>query len=741
MRRTLTVVLAATLLGGCATFKELEPKPELLPAERGYVELKNDEDNFELEKDGKYFIKFPAPMQDRFNLVLVTREKPALRSYLTTTFDDGKSVAPPIIDEAAAVDSMFVYSIDRRVPLFYWVIDSVNRDLVLQIRYRYVPQWRFTFENKYEEYKNVLAGNIVDRSTYNSIRPGFDPDRLDLGKELSDVQQRTGRIKSMQTDLVRLEAVFPPGIEASRDTAYLQYADLRAGVDDEVAFQENYALILGLFRREKETRGNTASFLESAAYFTNIVSPRDRFPQPVRMAATEILSSRLTEVAPYLDDVIMSKRGISKISPAPSVNDVTGLFRACGVPVPANAESALQFISGYNNNVESLLVSRSKFDALSARFNSSNSASPSSFYGDLATQAAGIKASLPVPETVRLGRYASAPCALAVGQELAAASSRADDLTKIYQTSASIAGNISMLNWGTAEGGVRELYETPALSGSPEVASQRSTLLQRFENAIFSGVRTASELRIDAFIKAHQMAIDNVPELYADSAFFPVYQLSFSSLGSADLAQKRQQIQNYLDQIKHVQFPETSIRSIYADFTRNSRDQGVEKARAIVEHGKFYRGTDRQIQGLITECDVQAAKWVVRPKDYRKLFALPITTNKQGTNEYMFRIRLQIPSEAQFPVFDVNLKLPRELAEKAGQIQWYESITIDNKPLKNEGRFRITAPTAENNYETLITPVQMDKAGRNILEVRFKYPGFRVFEVSAMAQVPIIRKN
>jgi hypothetical protein len=35
----------------------------------------------------------------------------------------------------------------------------------------------------------------------------------------------------------------------------------------------------------------------------------------------------------------------------------------------------------------------------------------------------------------------------------------------------------------------------------------------------------------------------------------------------------------------------------------------------------------------------------------------------------------------------------------------------------------------------------MDKAGRNILEIRFKYAGFRVFEISAMAQVPIIRKN
>jgi hypothetical protein len=741
MRRFPMVVLAATLLGGCATFKELEPKPEVLPAERGYIELKNDKDNFELEKDGKYFIKYPAPYQDRFNLVLVTREKPALRCYLTTTFDDGKSVSAPIIDEAAAIDSIFVYAIDRRAPTFYWVIDSVSQDVVLQLRYRYVPQWRFTFENKYAEYKTVLAENIVDRSTYSSIRPGFDPDRLNLGRELSDVQQRTNRLKSMQADLVRLEAVFPPGIESSRDTAYLQYADLRTGVDDELAFQENYGSILSLFKKEQETRGNTASFLESAGYFTSIVSPRDRFPAHVRMAATQLLSGRLSEVTPYLDNLIKSKSGAGKISPAPSVDVVTGLFRACDQQMPADAESALRFISRYNTDVEGLQASKSKFEALTARFNSSSGASTESFYSDLAAKAAELKASLPASEPIRFGRYASAPCALTLGRELLAASSRADDLVKIYQTSATIAGSIGVLNWGMAETGLRELYETPAISGSPDVVAQRSTLVQQFEDAIFTGIKAASEQRIDGFIKAHQMAIDDVPELYADSAFLPVHQLSFSSLGSADLVRKRNQIQSYLDQIKHVQFPETSIRSIYADFMRNSRDRGVEKARAIVEHGKFYQGTDRQIQGLITECDVQAAKWVVRPKEYRKLFALPITTNKQGVNEYMFRIRLQIPSEAQFPVFDVNLKLPQEVAEKAGQVQWYESITIDKKPLKNEGRFRITAPTAENNYETLITPLQMDKAGRNILEVRFKYPGFKVFEVSAMAQVPIIRKN
>jgi hypothetical protein len=46
-----------------------------------------------------------------------------------------------------------------------------------------------------------------------------------------------------------------------------------------------------------------------------------------------------------------------------------------------------------------------------------------------------------------------------------------------------------------------------------------------------------------------------------------------------------------------------------------------------------------------------------------------------------------------------------------------------------------------NNYEAQISPVQMDKDGRNVLEVRFKYPAYKIFKVSVMAQKPIIKKN
>jgi hypothetical protein len=220
----------------------------------------------------------------------------------------------------------------------------------------------------------------------------------------------------------------------------------------------------------------------------------------------------------------------------------------------------------------------------------------------------------------------------------------------------------------------------------------------------------------------------------------PAYHLGFSSIGEGDLVRKRSSIDEYISKVRQIEFPEGAIRTLYADFTRDIGSSGVERARAIVEHSKMYKGNDKQIAGMVNECDPTVAKWIVRPKEYRRVLAFPVTTNKRGMNDYVFRIKLQIPSDAQFPVFDVNIKLPKEIAEAKGE-SWYDRITINNNPIKNEGRFRITAPLPDNNYESQITPVQMDKAGNNILEVRFKKAAFKVYEISAMAQVPIMKKN
>jgi hypothetical protein len=169
--------------------------------------------------------------------------------------------------------------------------------------------------------------------------------------------------------------------------------------------------------------------------------------------------------------------------------------------------------------------------------------------------------------------------------------------------------------------------------------------------------------------------------------------------------------------------------------------QGVEKARAIVVHGSYYQGEKQKFKNLVAECDPTASKWVTKPRQYRKLYALPITTNLRGSNQYMVKINLQIPSEAKFPVYDVNVKLPQEVARHAGSRQWYDTIYFNKKVLKNEGRFTITAPDPNNDYIAQITPLQVNKTGNNVIEIHFDYDAFKVLEISVMAQKPIIKKN
>lgn len=730
------------ILSGCAAYKELQPEPELSPFERGYIELKNGEENFELSKGNKYFIRFPAPPRERFYLVLVARSKPMLSSFLTGSFNNGEGPMTPIPDEASSSDSISVYSMDATNSRdFAWVIDAVREDLVLAVNYRYVPQWRYTFENTYAALRITLANTIVDRATYNSIDGNFNFDNLDIAKEISRLDEKNSRLKAMKEDLQRVEAVFPADIAASKDTAYEQYVALRTKVNDELAFHDTYGTVLHLFQKEQETRGKTDEFMAALPYFTQALSRKENFSHGVIAKVNRVFPARLGEIVSYLDAILKNNTDAGTITPDPSLENISALYRACGQQTPGQTAFIVRFINRFNVEAKGLQASKGKLESLRAFFNAQSGSPAPSFYSDLVTKAEELKRSIPECQTMTFDKYGNYLCATILNREITGTTNTANDLLAVYQGTLAVSNDISSRSWAPAETRLRELHDTKPTSGYAEIPVQRTHLVKRLEADLFASVKSASEQRIDMFINTHQMAIDSVAQLYTDSSFLPAHQLTFSSSGQADLMQKRKQIEGYLENIKYNQFPETSIKSIYTEFTRNPGDRGVEKARAIVEHGKFYRGNDKQVKGLITECDVQAAKWIVKPKEYRKLFALPVTSNKKGTNEYMFRVRLQVPSDAQFPVFDVNLKLPREVAEKAGQAQWYESITIDKKPLKNEGRFRITSPTAENEYEALITPLQMDKEGRNILEVRFSYPGFRVFDVSAMVQVPIIRKN
>jgi len=735
------VVVVALVFAGCSAYNELSPEPPITPLERGYIELKKDDEAFVLEKEAKYYVKFPGPVRDQFLLVLSTRDKWALGSYLTKTFGDDDVPPVKIPDEAPLNDSIFVYALEPRVPVFTWVIDTVRMDLTLALRYRYVPRWRFTFENKYADFRRQLTEGQVERSVYSSITPSYSFDTFDFNGEQLRLEKSTRVLTAVNEELLALESLFPPDIAGSRDTAYENYLALRSELADELAFQKNYATVLEIFKRERDSRGNSGLFLASAGLFAEFLGQSDRYPPAIREKARLDFTRRLQETQPHYERQLREKRDPTPIALDPPIEPVLALYSACGVQSPPELRMLMDYVESYNGEARALQNSRAKLRQLEAITKSTTRWGSDSLYVDLIAIATEARRILPESRIDRIPTYGAFPASRALRDAIALTIGEAASYQALYQTARAFASNLNAGSWMIAETILRDLHTSQQFANYPTVEAQKRFLVARSEEEIYNRVLAETRRNIDEFIAQRQSSLDNIQALYNDPVFTPVHDLTFSAGGQSELTRKKAALGEYIEQAKYVRFPETAIGTIHRSFTANMNDRGVEKARAIVAHGKYYRGKNQQITQLSAEFDVELPKLITKPKDYRRVFVLPVTDNRQGTNEYLFRLQLQIPSEAQFPVYDITIKLPEQVARNARQEQWYESITINRTPIKNEGRFRITAPTSDNNYESLITPVQMDRAGRNILEVRFRHPSFRVFEVSAMAQVPIIRKN
>jgi hypothetical protein len=300
---------------------------------------------------------------------------------------------------------------------------------------------------------------------------------------------------------------------------------------------------------------------------------------------------------------------------------------------------------------------------------------------------------------------------------------------------------IAANEWKTAETGLSNLQADKDYLSISQISAKKLQAVQTLEEQLFERVKSLSFARVDAFAKSNDTTLTDVPHLYEDSVFLPVYNLTYSSESPGRVLQRKRTIDAYLNNVKFIQFPEKAIRIIYKELTRSPRDRGVEKARAILAHGKYYKGRDKTIRNIVDECDPTIAKTLTKPKEYRRLLVIPVNESPSASNEYLFRVNVKIPSDAMFPVFDVNIKVPSEVAENAGENQWFSEMTLNKKAIKTEGHMRIVAPSADNNYEAQVTPVQMAKNKDNIIQIRFKYPKFQLFEVSVMAQVPLIRKN
>jgi hypothetical protein len=777
------------LLGGCATFKELTPIPPLHPAERGFIELRNDNENFFLKKDSKYFIKFPRPLDVHFYLALQSSAKRTVHNYCTATFNDGKPPILPILDEAADQDSLSVFAIDTSNAYYYWVIDTVYQDISLSIHYRYVPQWRYMVENKYDLYRHIFVDNRFDRHAYEAMDPHFNFAAFDAGAEQQTLQARTKLLSNMNNELLNLEKTFPANIVDSHDTMYQRYVGLRDDTRGELKFQADYDAVLSILQKESETKGNFITFMNRAQEFEQFLNQKDRFRASILEYLKGEYLRRLEEALSLYEAQLSSKNDISDIELKPPIADVEKLFIACGQQLPMNLIQVRNYVTEFNVLAKGVRDAETVYEAATSAMEQKVPWPENSYYPEMISKLNKAKISNSENKLDKFERYKNLKITALVSAGLRNVVLQIDQREIQFQKAADIVQQINALkpqkdykgiiqilranrdmtfviahysdidtlllnsqadnireqldaqDWKGTEDGLSALINDLNYFSSAQISSKKLQTVQLLETDLYERVKSHSFERVDAFTKKNEAAIDSVTALYADSSFLPVYTLTFSSESPARVAQKRRTIETYLNEVKTLRFPEMAIRLIYKELTQSPRDHGVEKARAILAHAKFYKGQDKSVRNIIDECDPMLAKTLVKPKEYRRVLVIPVNEKAISSNEYLFRINVKIPSEAKFPVYDINIKVPSVIADKAGKTPWFTKILLNKKVVKTEGHMRITAPSADNNYEAQITPVEISKDGENIIEVQFNYPSFQLFEVSVMAQVPIIRKN
>lgn len=786
MKLKIAATLILVFLASCGKYKMLKPKPEVLARESDYIRILDKDKYFQLESGKKYYMEFPAVQEENFYLVLKVAGQDALNSHLTRQFTKGKGDIK-ISDETDASDDLLVYKLDRTVQTFTWVIEDVSREMGLDMDYRYMPIWRFEFETRNAKFQTILARNKVERENYDNLGNGVRLSDIRLEDELSDLRRKNDNLKAIQGELLEIESIFPSSIRNSDDKAYLDYQGLKSELESELAFHEDYQATLNYFKQEKDTRSNNSNFLASLDTYNDFFANQNRYPENVVSEAKAVMRTRLAELSPYLANQIRQKRDVSPV--AIPVDDLQKLYDESGAGNDSQFNSVARFTREFNQNAEALASARSGLSDLMKQIENSGDWPSDNFYSGLMPKLNRLSSSLPSTSGNSYGEFSNTEAVRKLNQQSRAVNQDVSTAQRNFQRAGQIVpqinrlrargdfrGIVQLLNnnrqldflvkqyanldqrsldqqsgeidnalenrqWALAEQRLRQLAEDRNFINYSAIASRKQRIQKDAENKLVSAIERASRERINAFIDANKNAFQNVEALYNDPAFTPVHVMSYSAGGALMVEQYNNKVQQYLDGFKYDSFPRNSIENLYKDFVRDTRAEGVAKGKAVAIHGKYYKGDNKKIKNLIAECDPLVPKWITKAKQYRKVYVLPVNDAQQASNEYVFKMNIQIPSDAQFPVFDVNIKLPREVANSAGSQKWYDRITMNGNVLKNEGRFTIAAPTRDNDYTCQITPVQMKKTGNNILEVRFKHDAFKVLEVSVMSQRPILKKN
>ncbi|MBN1127470.1 MAG: hypothetical protein JXA71_00685, partial [Chitinispirillaceae bacterium] len=563
------LLLAALLIqAGCATYKHLQPKPEIQNQEAGYIDLKKGKKDFGLKKEKKYFVEFPAPQYDHFYLIISSPQKKQFSGAFTGEFVKQRA-AKLIDDETWAPETMSVYPIDKSKPCYYWLIENVPQKIEgLSLKYRYAPQWRFKFEHKYAAYKDVLSKNVVDRGVYQAIGTSMNLDGFNFTLVIDTVSRHTAELQKLQKELRALETIFPPNVVNSTDAAYLNYRKLKGELDDELAFQNNYAAVLGFFYREHQTRGNAFNFLGYTGDFISFFSMKDKLPQNIVKESSRLLQKRLAEVPSFFNQRLQAKNDAKPLDTnyfrLGAAARLEELHTASGLTMSPELSASVKFIAAFNARSTALLVVRDSVERITGYVKDGPKMPADDFFKGVIARISAMQALVPAGLDVSFGKHQGYPCAQKLNQELVAFNADLQKQIAQYRDADAIVGRINALKgqrdysamigilkqnmqlgflidkyreldkmsieeqaksistalagfaWAGAENALKKMHADRNFL-DPSMLTVKEGVVRDYEDSLYSRVEQMTRTRVNRFCDSNVTTYENIDSLYTDS--------------------------------------------------------------------------------------------------------------------------------------------------------------------------------------------------------------------------------
>src|SRR5258708_1770025 len=146
-----------------------------------------------------------------------------------------------------------------------------------------------------------------------------------------------------------------------------------------------------VFAAEKDHRGNTRAFLDSAGYVAGILKEPGRFPAAAMERVSHVLLRRLSDASRYLQSGTQLKSDISRFGDVPSVADISTLYKECGGQIPPETERIIGFMSLFNTAIDSLGAANAKFETLKNYFDAHTGSASESYCTELTGLAIGVR--------------------------------------------------------------------------------------------------------------------------------------------------------------------------------------------------------------------------------------------------------------------------------------------------------------------------------------------------------------